>query len=141
MNLIDNEEKKSKEQNTKLLKIIIIAIVVLVLILVAVLSYSMYLQSKQFRFLINDRKTSIPSDLLVYEDNTLYISIKDMASLLDFEYNNGEYKKFDEDVTKGYVEDNICTTIAINIAKNDLSKEDFIEMCKKVANNFTFPEQ
>ena len=28
-----------------------------------------------------------------------------MASLLDFEYNNGEYKKFDEDVTKGYVED------------------------------------
>lgn len=105
MNLIDNEEKKSKEQNTKLLKIIIIAIVVLVLILVAVLSYSMYLQSKQFRFLINDRKTSIPSDLLVYEDNTLYISIKDMASLLDFEYNNGEYKKFDEDVTKGYVED------------------------------------
>ena len=32
MNLIDNEEKKSKEQNTKLLKIIIIARVVLVLI-------------------------------------------------------------------------------------------------------------
>lgn len=46
------------------------------------------------------------------------------------------------DSSKGYVEDNICiTTIAINIAKNDLSKEDFIEMCKKVANNFTFPEQ
>ena len=45
------------------------------------------------------------------------------------------------DSSKGYVEDNICiTTIAINIAKNDLSKEDFIEMCKTVANNFTFPE-
>lgn len=42
------------------------------------------------------------------------------------------------DSSKGYI---CITTIAINIAKNDLSKEDFIEMCKKVANNFTFPEQ
>lgn len=46
------------------------------------------------------------------------------------------------DSSKGYTKENvvICTWWS-NISKNDLSKEDFIEMCKKVANNFTFPEQ
>lgn len=107
MNLIDNEEKKSKEQSTKLLKIIIMAIVVLVLILVAVLSYSMYLQSKQFRFSINDKNTSVPSNLFIFEDGNVYISIKDMADLLGYEYNNGEYKKYNEDTNQCYVGDKI----------------------------------
>ena len=105
MNLIDNEEKKSKEQSTKVLKIIIIAIVALVLILVAVLSYSMYLQSKQFKFLINDRNTSVTSNLFIFEDGEVYVSIKDMANLLGYEYNNGEYKKYDEDSNKCHVMD------------------------------------
>ncbi len=107
MNLIDNEEKKNKEQSTKLLKIIIIAIVVLVLILVAVLSYSMYLQSKEFKFLINDRNTSIPSNLFIFEDGDVYVSIKDMANLLDYEYNNGEYKKYNEDTNQCFISDKV----------------------------------
>lgn len=105
MNLIDNEEKKNKEQSTKILKIIIIAIVVLVLILVAVLSYSMYLQSKEFKFLINDKITSMPSNLFVFEDGEVYVSIKDMANLLDYDYSNGEYKIYNEDSNKCYIED------------------------------------
>lgn len=44
------------------------------------------------------------------------------------------------DSSKGYTKDNvvICTWWS-NISKNDLSKEDFIEMCKKVTNNLTSP--
>lgn len=46
------------------------------------------------------------------------------------------------DSSKGYTKENvvICTWWS-NISKNDISKEDFIEMCKKVANNFTSSEQ
>lgn len=42
------------------------------------------------------------------------------------------------DSNKGYTKDNICiTTININIAKNDLSKEDFVSLCKDVAKYFS----
>lgn len=41
------------------------------------------------------------------------------------------------DSSKGYTKDNICiTTVDINVAKSDLSKENFIKLCKQVANNF-----
>ncbi|MBO5004031.1 MAG: hypothetical protein J6D03_02015 [Clostridia bacterium] len=107
MNLIDNEEKKNKEQNTKLLKIIIIAIVVLVLILVAVLSYSMYLQSKEFKFIVDDKYSSVPSNLFIFEDEDVYVSIKDMADVLGYEYNKGEYNKFNEDSNQCFIQDKV----------------------------------
>lgn len=131
MNLIDNEEKKSKEQSTKLLKIIIIAIVVLVLILVAVLSYSMYLQSKQFKFLINDRNTSMPSNLFVFEDGEVYVSIKDMANLLGYEYNNGEYKKYNEDTNQCYVGDKVTGADGYEVAGFEANSEKVYKVLRE----------
>lgn len=41
------------------------------------------------------------------------------------------------DSSLGYTIDNICiTSITVNVAKSDLSKEDFINLCKQVAKNF-----
>lgn len=132
MNLIDNEEKKSKEQSTKLLKIIIIAIVVLVLILVAVLSYSMYLQSKEFKFLVNDRNVSnIPSNLFIFEDEDVYISIKDMADLLGYEYNNGEYKKYNEDTNQCYVGDKVTGADGYEVAGFEANSEKVYKVLRE----------
>ena len=131
MNLIDNEEKKSKEQSTKLLKIIIIAIVVLVLILAAVLSYSMYLQSKQFKFLINGSNTSVPNDLFVFEDEEVYVSIKDMANLLDYEYNNGEYKKFNEDTNQCFINDKVTGADGYEVAGFEANSEKVYKVVRE----------
>lgn len=132
MNLIDNEEKKSKEQSTKLLKIIIIAIVVLALILVAVLSYSMYLQSKEFKFLVNDRNVSnIPSNLFIFEDEDVYISIKDMADLLGYEYNNGEYKKYNEDTNQCYVGDKVTGADGYEVAGFEANSEKVYKVLRE----------
>lgn len=131
MNLIDNEEKKSKEQNTKVLKLIIIAIVVLVLILVAVMSYSMYLQSKQFKFYINEKNTSIPSDLIKNEDGEVYISIKDMANLLGYEYNNGEYKKYNEDSNQCHVMDKVTGENGFEVAGFEANSEKVYKVVRE----------
>lgn len=131
MNLIDNEEKKNKEQSTKLLKIIIIAIVVLILILVAVLSYSMYLQSKEFKFLINDRNTNMPNDLFVFEAGEVYVSIKDMANLLGYEYNNGEYRKYNEDTNQCYVGDKVTGADGYEIAGFEANSEKVYKVLRE----------
>ncbi len=132
MNLIDNEEKRSKEQSTKLLKIIIIAIVLLVLILIAVLSYSMYLQSKEFKFLVNDRNVSnIPSNLFIFEDEDVYISIKDIADLLGYEYNNGEYKKYNEDTNQCYVGDKVTGTDGYEVAGFEANSEKVYKVLRE----------
>lgn len=131
MNLIDNEEKKNKEQSTKLLKIIIVAIVILVLILVAVVSYSMYLQSKQFKFLINDRNSNVPNSLFIFEDGDVYISIKDMADLLGYEYNNGEYNKYNEDSNQCYIEDIVTGKDGYEVAGFEANSEKVYKVVKE----------
>lgn len=109
MNLIDHELDKQKEKNTKTIKIIIAIIFILIIIGIALVSYLTYLQSKQFKFILDDKTQSYSSDLFYFDENgEVYISIKDLTNVLkqnsvNIEVNNGGYNEFDEDVTKCYI--------------------------------------
>lgn len=110
MNLIDHELDKQKEKNKKTIMIIVIAIFILILIGVTLLSYLSYLKSKQFKFIIDGKTQSFSSDLFYFdEDGEIYISIKDLTNVfcnnkIVVEYNNGNYKGYNEDITECHVE-------------------------------------
>lgn len=108
MNLIDNEINEKKEQNNKIIKIVGVAIIVLIVVAIALMSYLSYEKSKQFKFLLDGNKSAISSDLLHYDNDILYVSIKDLSNLLQkksivAEYNNGTYKEYNEDDSECYV--------------------------------------
>lgn len=105
MNLLENEENKSKKNDSKILTIALVSLIILILAAVGILSFSSYLKSKEFKFYVDGNTKTISNNLFIFEDEELYVSIKDITSVIKgYEFNNGDYKKYNEDENKCYVE-------------------------------------
>lgn len=111
---VTEKERKSK----KMMKIIIIIIVLLLIISVALFGAIYYLKSKEFKFYLDGKvisTTNIASDLFVYENDKVYVSLKDIAEMIDYKYYNGGYKQYTEDATKCYLE---CANEVVTFEKD-----------------------
>lgn len=100
---ITEKERKSK----KVMKIIIVLIVLLLIISIGLFATIYYLKSQEFKFYINGKaisSNSIANDLFVFENDTVYVSLRDISSLIDYKYYNGGYKQYTEDARKCYLE-------------------------------------
>lgn len=118
MEIIGTNVTEKERKNKKLMKIIIIIIALLLIISIALFATIYYLQSKQFKFYINDKSVSsnsMSNDLFVFENDTVYVSLKDISSLVGYNYYNGGYKQYTEDTTKCYLE---CTNEVTTFEKD-----------------------
>lgn len=99
--LLDEEKAKTK----KLIKIMAISLAILFLMTLCILFYISYLQNKQLKLYVDDKKISLTSDMvIVSDDNKVYVSINDIADKIGYTMNNGEYKNpYSEDSTKCYL--------------------------------------
>ena len=105
MNIIGNNLEEKQRKNKKIMKIITIIIVILLIISIALFGVIYYLGLKQFKFEI-DRKSisNSPKNLFLFEDDEVYVSLKDIAELIGYKYYNGGYKQYSEDTSKCYLE-------------------------------------
>lgn len=106
-----NQEEKNKKAK-KLMLWITIAIIALLVISIILFITIHYLKEQLFKFEIDGVKTSMTeNDLFVYEGNTVYVSLRDIASMIGYKYYNGGYKEYSEDANKCYLEgeNEICT--------------------------------
>jgi len=108
MNIMLDNESKVKSKDSKTMKILVILMIIIVLISVGIIGAIYYLQSTEFKFLINGvASKNYKDDLFVFNGDKIYISIKDMASFVDYTAYNGSYgnqEQYSEDSTKCYVE-------------------------------------
>lgn len=107
MNIIGTDMAAKEKKTKKIMKIIIILIVVLLLISVALFGVIYYLQGKQFKFSIDGKtigSSAYASDLFVFEGNEVYVSIKDISTLVNYYYFNGGYKEYTESEERCYLE-------------------------------------
>ena len=96
----------------KTMRVIIIAIVILLAISIILFITIYNLRSQLFKFYINGKKVEMPTtDLFIYDNDTIYVSIHDIAKLIDYEYYQGGYKEYSEDTNKCYLvsKNEICT--------------------------------
>lgn len=106
MNIIEEgfqnkEEKKKKTSMT----IILVAIVLVFCMIIGIISYLVYIKNSELKVFLNDEANAKVKDLLVIEDNgTVYVPIKEIASYLGYESYNGEYGNKSEELSKCYVE-------------------------------------
>lgn len=106
MNIIEEgfqnkEEKKKKNSMT----IILVAIVLVFCMIIGIISYLVYIKNSELKVFLNDEANTKVKDLLVIEDNgTVYVPIKEIASYLGYESYNGEYGNKSEELSKCYVE-------------------------------------
>lgn len=103
MNLIENEEISTRNKKMKTIMAVIIVFIILLLILSAALVYMIYnVQKNTIKLTIDTKQiASFSKDMFIYEDDTIYVSIKDFAKLIGYETYNGDHTS--EDATKGYI--------------------------------------
>ena len=114
MKLIDeNEELEQEAHKKKTFKIILISIAVLTFIAIVLLAYSVIKKNHTLTLSVDGKNQNITPGLLymdesnknVYEDENgkIYISVKKLATILNVDYYNDEYKNKGEDTTKCYI--------------------------------------
>ena len=104
MNLLENEQQKQKNKKIKIIMTIIIVCIILLICLSAGIIYLIYdVQKNTTKLTINTKQISkFSEDMFLFEDNIIYISIRDFAELIGYKGYNGDYTS--EGLTKGYIQ-------------------------------------
>lgn len=130
MEMIGTDISEAERKNKKMMKIIMILIVIVLLFSFAIIGAIFYLQQSQFKFQINGQDVGTYSeDLFVFEEDKVYISIKDIASLVGYRAYNGAYgsqEQYSEDITKCYVE-SINEIASFELGSNIIYKTELDE--------------
>ena len=108
--IMDNNinTKNNNEKSMKIIKIIIIMLVLLFFIAIATVCGIYYLKAKEFKFYVDGKLYSdVSENIVVSENGTTYVSIKDIAKYINYTPYNGEYSgndRYQEDKTSCYLE-------------------------------------
>lgn len=104
MNLLENEQQVQKSKKTKIIMIIIIVCIIILIALSAAIMYMIQnVQKNTTKLSINGKQISnFASDLFLFEDSTIYISIRDFAEMVGYKGYNGDYTS--ETLAKGYIQ-------------------------------------
>lgn len=115
------EEEKIKMK--KLIKIIALALVMLFVLCIFIILYISYLQNKQLKLFVDNAEIQLTPDMIIIdENNTIYVSLSDIADKIGYTMNNGEYKnQYSEDATKCYLKNKYEVTSYIG-ASNEIYK-------------------
>ena len=102
-----NKNKKGKTQTQKIILISLIVSIILCLITALIIAY-VSLQDTEVTYSVAVNGEKIDFNQLVMRDSSgkNYIAIKDLSSILGYNYYNGEYKVAEEGKNKGYVDTN-----------------------------------
>ena len=107
MDLMENIPNNNPKKVTGI-KIGFIIVVILIILLIiaagAIWIYSQQLLSSQFNFdLDGKRQSNYSESLFLFQNDKVYISIRDIAPLLGYNVYNGGYGEYTEDKSKCYV--------------------------------------
>ena len=111
MEIIGTNFSEKEQKSKKIMKIIIILIIMLMIVSIILGVTIYFLKLEQFKFVVDGKNTSQTEGTFIIEEDKVYVSIKDIASIIGYKYYNGGYKQYSEDANKCYVENDneVCT--------------------------------
>lgn len=102
-----NENHYEKPKAPKGKKVVIILLILSILSVIGIIIAMVYVESNKViqdtLFINNEQKEIVPGLFFTDTQGIQYISLKDLAELLGYEYDNSEYKKYDVDTAKCYI--------------------------------------
>ncbi len=97
----ENAQKKKK----KAIIIAIVVCIVLIILLACLVLFYQYRDSKTFKLFIDGKKVTCSEDFMITDNNgNCYVKAKELASLIGWTYQNGEFGSYTEDVSSGYLQ-------------------------------------
>ena len=125
MDLIQNipENNNKKVSGIKIGFIIVIILIILLIVAAgAIWIYSQRVASSQFKFNLDGRRqNNYSNNMFIFQENKVYISIRDIAPLLGYNVYNGGYGEYTEDRTKCYV-NNSKEIVSFELNSNKIYK-------------------
>ena len=107
MDLMENIPENNKKKVTRVKIGFIIVIILIILLMIAagaIWIYSQKILSEQFKFNLDGKRQSNYSDnLFLFQNDKVYISIREIAPLLGYNVYNGGYGEYTEDKAKCYI--------------------------------------
>lgn len=106
MNLMEESfQNKQEKSNKTVARVILAVIILLVIAIVSIMAYIMYVQNNTLRLSLDGQSNEKLKELLIIEeDGTVYVPIKEVAKYFGYQSYNGEYSDKSEDRSKCYVQ-------------------------------------
>lgn len=111
MQIIGTDISEKEQKAKKTMKMILISLIILLIVSIILFVCIYILTQQQFKFIVDGKRTTATNGLFLYEGDDVYISIKDISSIIGYKYYNGGYKQYTEDLNKCYIENDneVCT--------------------------------
>lgn len=108
MNLIEesfqNKNTKKKDSKALITTIVVFMVIILILIL-GILGYLYYIKENKLVLTLDDQvNEKFKNAIVIEEDGTIYVPIKEVAGFFGYESYNGEYTEKSESLSKCYVQ-------------------------------------
>lgn len=97
------EKMEKNDKNKKKILSIMIFLAILVAILTGVILFLGYQDSLVLKMYIDEKQVPISTTLLVEQDGKDYINVRELATMLGYSYQNGEYKSYTEESNSCYI--------------------------------------
>ena len=106
MDLLGQETVKPQKSKGKKIVLILLAISIVLLIISLVLIYTLKSSvSKKLSLSVNDKESQISQTLLIQDETgKRYISMKEVAGLVAYDYFEGGYLESEENGNKAYID-------------------------------------
>lgn len=129
MNLEESDIfKKEIERNSRHKKTVIISIcvcVILMIFLIGLIIFIRYQDSITLKLFVDGKQVSIPNKLYKQIDGKTYVNLKQISSLLGYNYTKGVYGKYNEDEDSCYMQ-NDFEIVAVTAGESKYTK--YIEL-------------
>ncbi len=126
MNLEESDLYREKmEKNTRNRKGVMLSIVLCALLIVGLVAMILLLQYQDSVtdkvFIDNNQQQSFPDDFYKEIEGTVYLNANELATLLNYTYNQGEYNKYNENADSCYLQ-NDFEIVAMSVNENKYQK-------------------
>ena len=116
-------QKKQKSKGQKIVLMLLIILIVLLIVIIATLLLLKTNKTNTLSMSVNNADVAIQENMLLSDENgNTYISIENIASLVEYEYLRGGYLEYVEDDNKGYIENDDDQIIGYEANSNKIYK-------------------
>lgn len=124
VDLIGDYGQSKKQAKTKMwMRIIIVLLILLLLTSIGLFALIYYMQATEFKITIDKVAKADLKNVLRVEGNQVYVPIRDFASYVGYSSYSGDYKQYEEDMTKCYVQ-NANEIASFTLNSNKIYKTD-----------------
>ncbi len=98
------EQMEKNNRNKKSILMVLMICAILVLILIVAIIYMKQKDAQQLKMFVDDKQVSMSSTILLQtKEGEYYVNAKELANLLGYSYQKGEYKNYTEDAQSCYL--------------------------------------